>query len=205
MNGLPRLFALTDTTQLVRTELLVRAERLAAAARPGTVALVLRDKQLAYPERHALGVALAAVARLHGQQLWVADRLDLALVLGAEGVHLGELSVEPAEARAFAERRGLPWRLSVACHDVDRLPLPAADAVLLSPVGAPRKGRPALGLDGLTAAVRRAGTQPLFALGGVDAELAAACLDVGAAGVAAIGAAFAEEPTALLRALAIGR
>jgi thiamine monophosphate synthase len=77
--------------------------------------------------------------------------------------------------------------------------------VLLSPVIAPRKGRPALGLEALERCrgSLRPGTQ-LFALGGVSAETARSCLEHGADGVAVIGAALGAGPArSLLKALGI--
>ena len=79
------------------------------------------------------------------------------------------------------------------------------DALLVSPLFEPRKGRPALGLGalGVLGEQLRARNRacPLYALGGVSAENAASCLGAGAAGVAAIGAALAPDPRPLLNAL----
>lgn len=203
----PRLIAITDTGSLPAPELAARLARLAARAVPGSVALLVRDKTLSARARLALGSALRDAARQHGQQLWVADRLDLALLLGADGVHLGEASV-----RARAARSLLPAAVSIsrAWHEValEQAPLDeleGVDALLVSPVLAPRKGQPALGLRALGVLGEqlraRHRAYPLYALGGVTAENAAACLGAGAAGVAAIGAALAEDPAPLLSAL----
>lgn len=136
----------------------------------------------------------------------VNDRLDLAQLLAADGVHLGEGGVETARARglfasAFVVR---------ACHVPERVAEVDADIVLLSPILAERKGNLPLGVVGLaTAAARLCAVNrasKLFALGGVDAEGAARCLAAGASGVAAIAGVFADEsPLPLLRALGIER
>jgi thiamine-phosphate pyrophosphorylase len=208
-----RLIAVTDTQQLPASELVVRFEKLAANAQPGSVALLLRDHQLTGRERLELGRALQSVARRHAQGLWVADRLDLALLLDAQVLHLGEASVSARDAR-----RGLPEavRICRAWHELSPTTeqweeLDAVDALLVSPVLAPRKGRGALGLEAFGAwgeqlRARHSASPPnLFVLGGVTADSAASCLMAGASGVAAIGAALASEPTALLSALGILR
>jgi thiamine-phosphate pyrophosphorylase len=83
--------------------------------------------------------------------------------------------------------------------------LEGVDALLVSPVLATRKGRPAVGLEQLGAwgeqLRARHQAYPLYALGGVTAGNAAACLAAGATGVAAMGAALAEDPARLLSAL----
>jgi thiamine-phosphate pyrophosphorylase len=86
-----------------------------------------------------------------------------------------------------------------------------ADAVLLSPILAARKGRAALGLTALaearSALVRRGrGAPRLYALGGVEAGTARACLEAGADGVAVIGAALdGRDARPLLQALGVLR
>lgn len=207
----PRLVAITDLSVLGEAELVARLDALARRARPGSVALLLRDHAASGRDRLALGQRLREVARRHEQRLWVADRVDLAVLLGADTLHLGEASVAASPAR-----RLLPSgvRISRAWHapHVDAAAaaeLEGVDALLLSPVLAPRKGREALGLEalGVLGEQLRARHQayPLFALGGVAADNAAACLAAGAAGVAAIGAALSEGAPALLDALQISR
>jgi thiamine-phosphate pyrophosphorylase len=167
----------------------------------------LRDKSLAARNRLALGRRLISECRGRDQSFVVNDRLDLALLLEADGVHLGEGSVAPADARTVLPDRA--W-ISIACHDPGAVRRPDADAVLLSPIVAPRKGRQALGFDGLRSARRvlaSAGdtTLPaLYALGGVDADSARECLAAGADGVAVIGAGLdGRDPLPLLGALGI--
>jgi thiamine-phosphate pyrophosphorylase len=199
----PRLIALSDTIRCPEPLLLERLDRLAAAARPGTVMLQLRDRQLSDRGRIALGRRLCEVARRHGQLFAVNDRSDLARLLGADALHLGEASIVPSEARRIV---GDLW-LSRACHDPRSASPEGADAILLSPILAPRKGRPALGLQALGIARRAAGPDVrLYALGGIDAEAAGRCILAGADGVAVIGAALEpDDPLPLLDALGIGR
>ena len=202
----PRLMVLTDTGVAPEGILEERIEALLAAAEPRSVLVQLRDTTLPLRRRRALGERLSAMCRRYEQWFSVNDRVDLAFVLGADGIHLGERSIAPADARAV-----LPGAfVSHACHALDALDAPGSDAALLSPILAPRKGRPPLGLEGLARAraeldARRSPTL-LYALGGVDASTAAACVANGATGVAVIGAAFdGRGTTPLLVALGIAR
>jgi thiamine-phosphate pyrophosphorylase len=209
---MPRLVAITDLTLLTPDALLERLQRLARAARPGTVALLLRDHASSAKSRLALGQQLRDLAHDSRQQLWVADRLDLALLLGADAVHLGEGSVSPSAARRLL---GNGIAISRAWHgpSLDGVPVAAelaeVDALLVSPSLAPRKGRAALGLPtlGVLGEQLRARNWAcqLYALGGISAANAADCRSMGAHGVAAIGAALSDDVEPLLAALQILR
>ena len=202
-----RLVALTDLERF--PDPTAALSRLCALAQPGSVAIVLRDKDAGYQTRLALGQNLRRITREAGQQLLVADRVDLALELEADGVHLPADGLLPSQAS-----RLFPGALlSRAHHDALELSeseLARLDILLISPAFAERKGRPALGARGLEARSRllrgRAARARLLALGGVDAGNVAQALAAGADGVAAIGAA--QEPVqqdALVAALGIAR
>ncbi len=186
----PRVLQITAADVLPEAELWARLAalaRLPAPARSG-LAVQLRDPQLPTRELLALGTRLREVTRALGASLVVNDRLDLALALGADGVHLGRRSVSVQDARALLPHA---W-IAVACHavaDVVAAAAGGADAAVLSPIFAsPGKGTP-LGPAALSAARAAAGEGiQLIALGGVDASSAAACFAAGANAVAAIRA-----------------
>jgi thiamine-phosphate pyrophosphorylase len=202
----PRLIVVTDTSMSAAPELVATIARVLASAAPRTVMVQLRDKALAVRERIELGRCLVAECRRREQSFVVNDRLDVALLLDADGVHLGEGSVAPEDARMMLPDRA--W-ISTACHDPAAAFEPHANAILLSPVAAPRKGRQALGFEGLRAARRalvaaREAAPLLYALGGVDAGNARECLEAGADGVAVIGAVLdGRDPLPLLDALGL--
>jgi thiamine-phosphate pyrophosphorylase len=203
----PRLIVITDTTIADEGDVETRIGAVLAGAAPGSVMVQLRDHHLPDRRRLAFGERLVAACRLRGQLFVVNDRVDMAILLGADGVHLGEASVGPAEARSMLSASA--W-VSRACHDPSGVRLGGVDGVLLSPVMAARKGRPKLGLEGVRAArstlsAAASSDSPfLYALGGVDAESAAACLSAGADGVAVIGAVLdGRPPRPLLEALGI--
>lgn len=203
----PRLVAITDTTRADELLLLLKTEKLCRMARPGSIAVQLRDKQLGVRERYALGLELRRVTERYQQWLWVNERIDLCVLLGADGVHLGEGSVSVADARRLL---GAHQIVSRACHSLDAVTQQDADVVLLSPICAERKGRPPLGMSALAAARARidaASSGPLlYALGGISDAEVPACLAHGADGVAAIGAVWvASAVERLLGALSILR
>jgi thiamine-phosphate pyrophosphorylase len=205
--ALPKLLAITDLTRYSAPELIERARALSVQAVPGSVAVLLRDHGASVRERLLLGRALRELTRAAGQQLWVADRLDLALTLQADGAHLGEASVTALQARQVL---GSGLRISRAWHGaVAAGELAGTDAVLVSPIFEARKGRPALGVAALSGAARElsglGSSAQVFALGGVCASNVAACLAAGAYGAAAIGAAWADDVGDLVAALGAAR
>ncbi|MCC6559063.1 MAG: thiamine phosphate synthase [Polyangiaceae bacterium] len=204
----PPLVTLITAAGVVPEPMLIaRIEALGAlpAEARGRVAVQLRDPELGSRALLGLGERLRDATGALGVALIVNDRIDLALLLGADGVHLGRRSVRIEDARALVGRTAL---VSVACHDVEDVARAAeagADAAVLSPIFAtPGKGPP-IGVEALREARRRIGgaarTMGLIALGGVDASSASACIEAGADGVAAIRA----DPAALLRAVRAGR
>jgi len=205
----PRLIAITDRTVATAAATLARFERLARAARPFTVLFQLRDHDLSGRERLEFGRALRALSAAEQQCFQVNDRCDLAVLLGADAVHLGERSVSAAEARKVV---GAELYVSRACHDPEGELERGVDAWVLSPIFGERKGRAPLGVEGVHRLAERCRTAggggggAVFALGGVTAEDVSECRKSGAWGVAAIGAVLGEaEPTVLLQALGILR
>jgi thiamine-phosphate pyrophosphorylase len=189
MSAPPLLLAVTDTRAASEAVHLSLYRSIAARMPPGRFAVQLREPWR--DARPSLAFARALVDDVlgpFGGDLYVNDRLDLALAIGAAGAHLGGRSVSLADARALL---GEGVALSRACHAPAEVALAAAEGAsvaLLAPVFAtPGKGPP-LGLEALREAARGPGGGALVALGGVDAGNAAACLDAGARGVAAVRA-----------------
>jgi thiamine-phosphate pyrophosphorylase len=209
VTSVPRLIAITDRRVESAQETLTRFERLARAARPGSLLIQLRDRELSARERLAFGVELKALTLGAEQRFQVNDRLDLALLLGADAVHLGESSVVAGDARRLLGRQCF---LTCACHEPEGAVDRDVDGWLVSPIAAERKGRSPLGrgvfreFQARWLAEGSVVRPALYALGGIDAGNARACLDAGATGVAVIGAALTEpDPLPLLRALDILR
>jgi thiamine-phosphate pyrophosphorylase len=205
---LPRLYALTDLQQFPESS--ARLARLCQLAAPGALAIVVRDRELPTKRRLGLGRALRAATSDTGQLLFVVDRVDLALELGADGVHLPTGGLWPSDALRLSPT----LCLSRAHHDADQLPaseLALLSAVWVSPVFAQRKGRSPLQMDGFrrrATELRAFGlTGQVVALGGVNAAQLRMSQAMGADAVAVIGAAHQSEEQQLLvlQALAIER
>jgi thiamine-phosphate pyrophosphorylase len=151
---------------------------------------------LAHAEAVAAAARRGAAARGGALRILVNRRTDVALALGADGVHLGHDAVDPGAARRLL---GPGRRVGVSAHAASEVAAAAragADYAHLAPIFAPLSkpaARPALGLAALEAA-RSAGI-PVLAQGGIDPERARRALEAGAAGVAVTGAVLlAERP-----------
>lgn len=153
------------------------------AVRDGVQMIQVRERDL--PPR-ALLELVQAVLRVtvdSATQVLVNDRLDVALAAGAQGVHLRSSSVAVESVRGVVAPGFL---IGVSCHTAaDLAQASAADFVVLSPVFTKLGYAPALGLECFGAMARQA-RPPVYALGGVTQENAAACLAAGAAGIAGI-------------------
>lgn len=183
--------------------LLEKIERVAAA---GIDWIQLREKDL--PGKDSAALARDALDRISNHALrekdaprvparvLVNDRLDVALAERAGGVHLGENSLPPEEAKrllASQAVQSLPrdFLIGVSCHSLEAAKYAAsagADYIFFGPVFAtPSKasyGAPQ-GLGHL-AKVCGSVSIPVLAIGGIFLENAASCFSVGAAGIAAI-------------------
>jgi thiamine-phosphate pyrophosphorylase len=194
----PPLLVISDRSQARRP----LAEVAAACFAGGCRWFSLREKDMPAVERRALLGEIVALGRASGATVMVHDDLAAALAAGAGGVHL-PAGADPAAARARLPR-GLIGASAHGAAEAAALSAAGADYVTVSPVfltdSKPGYG-PALGLDGLAAAVAAAGG-PVVALAGITPANAAACVAAGAAGVAAMGEVMrAADPEATVRAL----
>ena len=143
------------------------------------------------------GRATRSLCARHGVPFVVNDDVEAALMLGADGVHLGR-SDEGAES---ARAHGLMLGLSASNLDEAREADGQADYIGVGPVWeTPSKADadPAIGIDGLREICAAVST-PVVAIGGIDASNAGECIRAGAAGVAVIRAA--RDTAAVIRAI----
>jgi thiamine-phosphate pyrophosphorylase len=170
---------------------------LEAAVSGGVDLVQLREKGL--PDGALLGVLEEAreLTRRLGVALVVNDRPDLAVLVGADYVHVGQDDLPLAAVRRF----GLPVGLST--HSQAELGRAEADYVAVGPVfPTPTKaGRPAVGLELVRYASRHA-PAPWFAIGGIDAANVADVVAAGARRIAVVRAiGDADDPEAAARGL----
>jgi thiamine-phosphate pyrophosphorylase len=198
------LYYITDRSQFpgneaARRQLLLR--RISEATRAGIDCIQLREKDL--PARELEELAGQAIRILEDERLrtvnrdmrtalLINSRTDVALAVAAHGVHLRSDDISPADVRRMCSaRRDAPVRLTISqsCHhpnDVQQAAREGANLALLAPVFE-KKDDPSAKPAGLEA-LRRACQYnvPVLALGGITLTNAAACLEAGAAGIAAI-------------------
>lgn len=184
---LPRLYPLTDA----RLSGLSHAEQVARFADGGATLVQLREKHLAPREFCREAEAAVRVARARGVRLVVNDRADIALAVGADGVHLGQDDLPPEAAR---ELLGPEAVVGYSTHNVEqaaraaRLPV---SYLAIGPVFATATKEnpdPVVGLEGVRRVRAIVGALPLVAIGGITRENARAVLDAGADSVAVVGA-----------------
>jgi len=164
----------------------------------------LREKDLAAAHLVSLAARLRELTGRYAAALLVNDRIDVALAVGADGVHLGRESVAPAVARRLLGPRRL---IGVSTH-CEREAIGArrggADFVVFGPVySTPSKVAygPPRGPSELARVAASAGL-PVLAIGGITAARVPEVRASGAAGVAVIGAVIAaDDPAASTRDL----
>ena len=203
------LYLVTDRG-LARGRPMVTIVREAVAG--GVTCVQLREKSCETREFLEAARALRAATRELGVPLIINDRVDIALAVGADGVHLGQRDMPLPVARKL----GPPgWQIGVSAESVEdavRAEREGADYIGVSPVFAtPTKAdhAPPLGLAGLQT-VRAAVKIPLVAIGGIHAGNVQDVIRAGADGVAVVSAILAAEaPRAaaavLRRAIAAAR
>ncbi len=173
------------------------SDLLEAAVRGGVDLVQVREKDL--PDSRLLAVleeARATTRRL-GVPLVVNDRPDLAVLVGADFVHVGQDDLPVVAVRRF----GLPVGLST--HSPEQLALAEADYVGVGPVFATptKEGRPGVGLEYVRHAARHA-RAPWFAIGGIDRTNVADVVAAGAERIAVVRAiGDAPDPEEAARAL----
>lgn len=170
-----------------------------AALRGGARAFQLREKDLSPRDLYPLALEMRQLTRTYGAHLLINDRVDVALAVDADGVHLTTTSLPATVARQLLG----PGRLiGVSTHSIAEAQTAAdegADFVVFGPVYyTPSKapyGEP-VGLNALQA-VRAAINLPILAIGGVKKANLDQVLAAGASGIAVISAIIsADDPTA---------
>ena len=203
------LYYITDRRQFPGDEPARRRTllgKIAEAAQCGVHYIQLREKDLSARELERLAgdavrivresPALRTENRELRTRLLINSRTDVALAADADGVHLRADDISPADVRGIVEkaithqaRITHHFDVAVSCHtraEVMRAESEGADFAVFAPVFGKKDyaASQAAGLDALRDACQA--RIPVLALGGVTVENAAACVQAGAAGIAAI-------------------
>ncbi|MBI4780501.1 MAG: thiamine phosphate synthase [Oscillatoriophycideae cyanobacterium NC_groundwater_1537_Pr4_S-0.65um_50_18] len=172
-------------------------ETVEAALKGGLTLVQYRDKTADDQVRLARATDLRQLCHQYEALFIVNDRPDLALAVGADGVHLGQEDLPIAVARQILGDRVLIGRSTHCPDDLKRAIAEGADYVGVGPVYAtPTKvGRPAAGLDYVRYAAEHSSI-PWFAIGGIDAENLPEVMAAGADRISVVRAIMeAEQPT----------
>jgi thiamine-phosphate pyrophosphorylase len=184
---LPKVYPITD--RLLSG--LSHAEQVACLSEGGAGLVQLREKHLSPREFYGEAEEALKTARAWGVRLVVNDRADIALALGAHGVHLGQDDMPPEAARALLGEEAI---IGFSTHNVEQAlaasQLPV-DYIAIGPVFATSSKDnpdPVVGLEGVRRVRDVVGRLPLVAIGGITRENARAVLEAGADSVAVISA-----------------
>ena len=192
--SLPKIYPLTDA----RLSGLSHAEQVRRLAAGGATLVQLREKHLSPREFYKEAEEALRVARELGVRLIVNDRADIALALGADGVHLGQDDLPPTAARELLGERAV---IGFSTHNVEqareaaRLPV---DYLAVGPIfqtSSKENPDPVVGLEGLRRVRQVVGRIPLVAIGGIRPENLWEVLRAGADSVAVISLLLNGDPS----------
>jgi thiamine-phosphate pyrophosphorylase len=175
-----------------------------AALHGGARAFQLREKDLPPRELYPLALEIRQLTQAYGARLLINDRVDVALAVDADGVHLTTTSLPASIARRLLGPDRLIGVSTHTCAEAQAAAEEGADFLVFGPVlFTPSKapyGQP-VGLDALRA-VRPAVTLPILAIGGIKHAHIDQVLAAGADGIAVISAIIsADDPTAATQEL----
>ncbi|HKN82388.1 MAG TPA: thiamine phosphate synthase, partial [Pyrinomonadaceae bacterium] len=163
---LPRVYPLTD----VQLSGLSHAEQVRLLSAGGASVIQLREKRLPPVDFYEQAKAAMEVAKQRGVQLIVNDRVDVALAIGAHGVHLGQDDMPPEAARRLL---GPDAIIGYSTHNLEQalaaLKQPI-DYIAIGPIfetSTKSDTFPVLGLEGLRAVRAVTRDLPLVAIGGI--------------------------------------
>lgn len=174
------------------------------ALKGGVKAVQLREKDLTSRDLYAIAYELRKLTAHHDARLFINDRIDIALAVGADGVHLGTSSIPVHRARKILGDKRM---IGVSCHNrISALNAQekGADFITFGPVFyTPSKaayGDP-VGVDKLAEIVELLQI-PVYALGGVNRKNVSQVIEAGAHGIALISAILAaDDPYAETKSL----
>lgn len=185
-----KIYPLTD----VRLSGLSHAEQVVRLSNGGAKLIQLREKNLTPRQFFMQAQEASDIARQRGVRIVINDRVDIALALDLDGVHLGQDDFPPEIARRLLGDR----IIGVSTHSVEqalqasRLPVNYLAFGPIFPTSSKSNLEPVLGLDGLRRVRNAIGDFPLVAIGGITRENAREVLESGADAIALIGALLAN-------------
>jgi thiamine-phosphate pyrophosphorylase len=185
------IYLVTDRRQTGEKTLLEATED---ALKGGVRAVQLREKDLGTKDLLRLAYEMRELTLKYDARLFINDRVDIAIAVDADGVHLGQKSIPPFAVRRFAAR----LIIGMSTHslaEAQKAQRNGADFITLGPIfHTPAKskyGEP-LGLEVLEKVASEINI-PIFAIGGITLENAREAIEHGAAGVSLIRSIYAAK------------
>lgn len=180
------IYLITDRKLFRSPDLFFNAVRQALEG--GIKSVQLREKDLGIRQLLDFAYEMRKLTKRYNARLFINDRVDIALAVEADGVHLGSESIGPEAARRAADKKIL---IGVSTHGIEqakRAELDGADFITMGPVyetsSKTRYGAP-LGLD-IIRKTADSVSLPVFGIGGINKDTAVAVLNAGASGIALI-------------------
>ena len=183
--GPGRVYPLTDRS----VSGLSHSEQVTQLSRRGARVIQLREKLLPLREFYEDAAAALKIARELGVKIIVNDRVDLALALHADGVHLGQDDMTPEAARGLLGPNSI---IGVSTHNLDQAQIAASapvDYVAIGPIfptSTKESNNPPVGLAGIREVRTLLRNLPLVAIGGITLSNKEQVLGAGADAVAVI-------------------
>jgi thiamine-phosphate pyrophosphorylase len=161
-----------------------------SAIRGGITMVQYREKELSTLRMIQEAAEILRLCRSAGIPFIVNDRVDVALAVDADGVHVGQDDLPASVARKLIGKKKILGVSAGSTVEARRAAADGADYIGASPIfSTPTKpdAPPPLGIEGLRE-MTRAVKIPVVAIGGISAQNAAAMMEAGAAGVAVVSA-----------------
>lgn len=180
------------------------AEIVRAAIRGGVDVVQLRGKDLPIREQLAIGRALRAITREAGVPFIVNDRVDLALAVEADGVHVGQDDLPADVVRRLVGPEMIVGVSAATIAEARAARNEGADYIGVGPIwGTATKADAGEAVGpGLIATLKGAVDLPMVGIGGIKAANAAEVIAAGGDGVAVVSAIVsAADPEAAARDL----
>jgi thiamine-phosphate pyrophosphorylase len=181
----PPLYAITD----VQLSGLSHAQQVAALCAGGATLIQLREKVLSPYEFYSQAEEAVRVGHSYDAKVLINDRVDIALAVGADGVHLGQEDLSPAAARSLlGDRAIIGYSTHNAQQAIAALETPI-DYAAVGPIFSTKTKQnpdPEVGLSLLREIRKMVGTIPVVAIGGISIENAREVFDTGADSVAVV-------------------
>jgi thiamine-phosphate pyrophosphorylase len=191
---LDRFYPIIDSGLLARAAI-DPVDLARALVGSGTRLVQYRHKALYTREAYEQARAIGRIVQQAGARYIINDRADIAMMLGADGVHLGQDDLPPAAVRKLA---GDKLIIGFSTHNAEQLRAgdrEPADYLAIGPIfgtASKQNPDPVVGLDELRR-LRPLTSKPLVAIGGITHERAAEVLKAGADSLAVISDVIGED------------